>query len=305
MAHAPRWNTEIDEFIYKATGYTNLVGLESIPEKEVLFVNDKICIPKRYSELGSIYYRKTKALDLRQTLSRYEDFLNFHLDLLLSIASDDIINKLVLGSLEFNDTGPWSKYGLLSLLRLFELGEKNVAQPDGFFVSDRSIIGVEIKLAARTSPKQLLAYIAVAIQEENLTGERDNLGLLYLVPKNRKSTILDKAGAAPDGTVRRDVLNHWTTDDVRKILTANPDHTERVCDRFRVSVLSWSEMNERISKLVATLGETPAELTLRNLVEGFADQLRTQEGTKVGVESANRFSSSPTAVGRRRSVAAS
>ena len=276
MRHAPRWNDEINEFIYKAAYDATFVGLGSIPKND-------ISIPEYYSKSGSIYYRKTMPIDLRQTLSRREGFLNFHLDLLLSIAADDIINKLVLGSLQFDDTGPWTKYGLLSLLRRFEWGEKNVAQPDGFFVSDRSIIGVEIKLASATSPKQLLAYIAVAIKEEKLTGERDNLGLLYLVPKSREDTILAKAGA-PDGTVRRDVLNHQTNEEVRKILTANPDHTERVCDRFRVSALSWSEIDERISKLVATLGETPAELTLRNLVEGFADQLRKHEGTEVGVD---------------------
>ena len=56
-----------------------------------------------------------------------------------------------------------------------------MTQQDGFFVSRKSLIGVELKLGSASSPEQIAKYMALMEWEEQLTGRRDQLGLLFVV----------------------------------------------------------------------------------------------------------------------------
>jgi hypothetical protein len=105
----PRWNEEIDEFIYKAGWDAKFIGLGSVPQKDISVAAGNVSIPQHYTNLGSVYYRKTKPRDLRQALRGSEEFLNFHLDLLCSIAASDVLNQLMFASFGFDDRGPWKK----------------------------------------------------------------------------------------------------------------------------------------------------------------------------------------------------
>jgi hypothetical protein len=211
-------------------------------------------------------------------LNRDEKALNGFFDIMFSICPDYIINDWLCAPLSFVDSGRFKSFSLLEISDRFGWGEKNVMQPDGFFTSPRTIICAELKLNAATSLGQMLKYASLLALEERLTGRREHLGLLYIVPQPRLlrlNRLIETWGAGQSWSqIKEEPHAQELNSHVRQIIEADEEHYGDVVRRLRIAAISWSELHEKATGEIARLDpKERSQQTLYRLLEGFLEQL--------------------------------
>lgn len=271
------WHQELNDFTYKLGWDVKHVGLTSINEKALSHTNGYILVPAEYKGIGRLYYRTKKPREVQTHLQGMEDHINLFFDVAFSLAADEMVSELLLRDFSFSDIGPWSKLGHRSAPVWLGWGEKNIVQPDSLFVSPTSIVNVEMKLNAKTAPKQMLAYVALTLAAEARAGFRQNAGLLFIAPQSR----LKFFEALPRGRRIMELGLPDSNPEVRKILEANPSRATELSERMEVRLMTWSEIDRRIAELIARLGNSSSDATVRKLFSGFREQLVAHHFTDV------------------------
>ncbi len=174
------------------------LGLKSISRDKWLIDGDLISIPREliWTTNGPLYFRERKFDDLKSYLHGQEEILNHLFDLTFSIAGDDVINQVLCKPLGFDDTGPFNSIGREVGQRYGWRQQENVTQQDGFFVSPKSLVGVELKLGSTSWPEQIAKYMALMVWEEEQTERHNQVGLLFVVPENAVESHWGDVGLA-------------------------------------------------------------------------------------------------------------
>ena len=135
------------------------------------------------SKAGDHYTRKHKIQEAKTRFEKSEEPLNQFFNITFAIASDALINKLLIEPLGFNDDGPYQSLDREKFVEYYGWkNEANITEPDGFFTSENSLIGVELKQGkGHSSAEQLMKYVALMVWEENRTEMHDQLGLLLII----------------------------------------------------------------------------------------------------------------------------
>jgi hypothetical protein len=278
------WNAHywgIIENIYWTPRFT---GMRSIGQKSWIVTADSVTVPKRLvNQSGPLYSRRLKQGAFLEDLLRSEEILNHVFNITFGIAPDKILGELFFSPLGFNDLGPIESIGR-EIWRRFDWGEhENVMQHDGFFISNRSAVCVELKLAAPSSAEQVMKYAAMLTWEELVTGPKENLGLLYIVPNQAVARHWTKCGL--DGPVidRTFLSTKWRKPmppKIQKLLNEHRGHVESVLDRMRIAVISWDQVEEKLCAIDNSLNERePGGQTIHRLLSGFLGQLSAHKQT--------------------------
>lgn len=281
------WNDKYWDMISNIYWTPRFLGLKSIPQKTWQVGKEVISIPRDRVENsnGPLYTRARKLSDLRVYLNSQEEVLNHFFNLAFSIMPDAIIAQLLCRPLSIEDDGPFDSLGRDLALRYSWKPSENVAQPDGFFVTAKSLIAVELKLTSTSWPEQLAKYLALMVWEEQAIGRRTNLGLLFV--------ISETALGAHWGTLKlegpkidRDFIARLDTaklpDRIKALFAEFPAQIHDVADRLRLNVVSWSWFARELSSLESGLDASQAgEQTLLRLIVGFRAQIETHAGTGI------------------------
>jgi hypothetical protein len=236
-----------------------------------------------YTRIGTGESNKLRVRNLEQTL-------NHIFDITFAIASDAVTARLLFHPLGIDDTGPIESLGREVAAR-FGWGDANVTQQDGFFVTPKSVVGVELKLGAVTSPIQVLKYLAMMVLEEMQTGEKQHLGLLYVTPDDAPNGVFKQCGADASGAMSArfwEALPDAKINSVlRNLLTSHADRFEHAGSRLVIAHRSWKDLAEEGALIRHELtGGSPGEETLSRLLEGFIAAVVEHGGTGVSSVSA-------------------
>ena len=268
------WNDaywEILDYIYWEP---RLVGLKS--ER-----SDDPSPPK-----GTMYRRSFKASELRPRGEREEVMLNHVFTLFAAIAPSALLERL------FAISFGWTDVRSLRSLRQREhqrygLSEnENGTQHDGYLVGDNALIGVEFKLGASTSLRQVLKYAVLMAAEQALTGRREQLGLIYIVPEGRVARIAAQIGLAEGGftpNARQSVAEATLNLPMRRLADMHAVVLADTLDRLHLRVISWSALAADLASARDELTDGgPGGEAIGNLIEGYLAQMRCHGGTGLG-----------------------
>jgi hypothetical protein len=140
------WNEKYWDVINRCYWNPTYIGLKSIPQKHWLQRDDLVCVPQGLvNQDGPFYVRKSKVGENRDRLQLGEEPLNDLFNLTFAIAADAIVSKLLFNNIGISDPGPFESLGS-EMGKRFGWGESNITQPDGFFTSANSLLGVELKV---------------------------------------------------------------------------------------------------------------------------------------------------------------
>ena len=279
------WNRKYWDMLANIYWTRRYMGLESIPRKKWTISQDFICIPKNEIPTNTgIYVRRRAEAEQKAYLLSQEETLNHVFDLTFAIASDEVVRRLLFMPLGINGNSSIeslgrevkSRYGWTS----------NVTQQDGFFVSPESMVGVELKLGSKTTSEQVLKYVTLMHCEEAITGTRPHVGLLFIVPEESRDTLWEQCGVSTSGEIDASYLDGVDTyelpNHMQTRIRENVDSFRGVLNRLKLAVISWSELDETMSKIVTELKPDRAgDQTLIKLLEGFQAQLRNHVGTGI------------------------
>ena len=231
---------------------------------------------------NNLYKRIRKGPEQWGYLLGQEDFLNQSFDIAFAIAPDALIEAALLAPLGLADTGPFTSVGREVSRRQNWPRNANLMQQDGFFVSARTALALEMKTGSATSRGQTLKYLCLLAMEERASGRKGNLGLLYLVGKAAVAKTQVEAGVSAAGRIVEglDGLG-WArlNKGLRIFVDEHRAEVEDVRQRTQVAVLSWSGFDERLEQAANLLaGPDAGGQTLRRLIEGLRAQIRWQTG---------------------------
>lgn len=258
------WKNKYWDIVEQFYWWPRYLGMRSIPQKHWIKKDGLICVPEEMvNKTGPLYSRERKVTDLKSYLHGSEEILNHIFDLTFSIAPDSMINDILLNPLGFADSGPFESLGREVGMR-YGWGEfDNVTQQDGLFVSEQSIVAVELKLLSSSWPEQIIKYAALLALEEQHKGSRKQLGLLFIVPESAINGHWKKCGLKGPSVDRTFLEQTWKRRLPRFIadmLTTRQDHVASVLDRMELGLISWEDLQEKclpckqpsIRRIVAT-----------------------------------------------------
>lgn len=258
-----------------------LLGLKSIPKQSRADHDDFVCFPKSLlSSGGSIFTRPDKASDNLARLRRLEVPLNHIFDICFSIAPSSVIESIFLTPLSATDGGSFERIGREIASRYPFFGDNTATQQDGFFVSNHTLIGVEVKIDAPTSQDQLLKYVALMMAEEIYSGKRANLVLTFITLHKDSSKCFSQCGLEVDGSISDNYLgsiNHSKIKGVvKKLLDLDADHFAECLSRLHVSHLSWESLARTCESVAETARQKGGSAeTLERLMAGMAQAIRS------------------------------
>ena len=209
--------------------------------------------------------------------------LNHFFNIALDIAGDDVVSQLLCGPLDINDAGPFESYDRDFGHKRFDWPEQaNVTQPDGFFFSSKSLIGVELKLDSSTRLDQIAKYLGIMhCEEAHSEKRRDNLGLLFIVPEKSQKSIFSKIGMK-GALIDADLITRLKQVKLSARLRTSPDELEAIAKRVRLASVSWTWLRDRLTQIELQLdARARGDQTLLRLLSGLRTQIEKHGKTGI------------------------
>ncbi len=169
------------------------LGLKSINRNKWEIDGDRVSIPKSLVNMkGALYSRPENAKNNLKNLKQQEEITNHIFDLTFGILDGKLIYDIFNPYIITNSPQDFTSIGREIIERL-SLGG-NVTQQDGFFVGQDAILAVELKFNAKTSFDQLAKYFLLFMKEEEFSGPKEEMTLLYIFNSNPKRTFIKAFG---------------------------------------------------------------------------------------------------------------
>lgn len=261
------------------------LGLASIPKKYWGDHPDQITIPRNLVQNGgSLYARRGTAAYNLDHAKALEETLNHVFDITFGIAPDQVISELFHDRLRIADTGPFERLGREVSSRYNWAA--NVTQQDGFFVSDHSLVGIELKLGAPTSAIQVLKYLALMVCEEKSSRRLNReLGLIFITPALSDEAISQQcgsnAGHLPDGFLTS-IDSAKLNKTMRELTSTHRVEFQAAARRLKIGHVSWRQMVVSCQAIVGRLNaDEPGDETLARLLTGFSDAILGHSGVGI------------------------
>lgn len=245
--------------------------------------DEYISIPKsRVPRSGSIYARRGTAVENGERMRRLEEPLNHIFDIAFGIAASPIIERLLLGPFGWRDSGDFTSLGREIATRYDGFANSNTTQQDGYFVSDRTLLGVELKIDSRTWSAQVLKYLALMVAEEKLSGRREQLGLLFITPESSPESVFRDGGISEVGSLSQTFLKSVPTSRINRMiadmLATDFDHFYDLSGRVSCTHISWEKFADSIADLATEQDGSIGGRTAARLLEGLELAIREQTG---------------------------
>jgi len=277
------WHTKYWDAVDQLYWSPAHLGLVSIPIREWGEDEQDIRILRSRVKNGStIYTRSGSSAENAVRLRSLEETLNHIFDITFAIAPDAVIAELFHRKLSIPDSGPFLQLGR-EIGERYGWGFSNVTQQDGFFVSQDSIVAVELKLGARTSKKQLLQYVGLMMWEERLTGRKKDLGLLYVTPSEEAPKVWAECGATPDGAIPAGLIDEVASikfsPKLQTLFAENHSDLEDTIARVKLQHVSWKDLTNSCTSIMAQLDlNRVGDDTLGRLLAGFVNAVMKHNG---------------------------
>ena len=283
-----RWTEMYWDVFSEIRWSPGLIGMESFKGWECTVGKDGELPTKTDKKPKRSVYRQTILRDgekddrkVTEHVMRQERGFNGLLDLVVGLTPGVVLSDLFDPFVGLNDRHDYRAFGR-DLHTRFDNGSSEIGtQQDGFLTASNSILAIEIKFGASTSLGQLAKYCLLMLLEEERTGQRDSLSLLYIVPKERINRISEKIGCSLqtiDGGVADEVIETQKGRNFR-LLSERREALVELLDRLRVRVISWGDLANALRAKVNQLGDSDGDRTLANLLVGFADEIEANPET--------------------------
>jgi hypothetical protein len=262
------------------------LGLKSIPKKHIASNKQQLIIPTEEVKQGASLYTRSHQYDaLKEKNLTQEEILNHLFALTFAIAPSRVIDALFAQPLAIASSGHFVSLGREMRHRYGWGKSENVTTSDGFFVCDNALIGVELKLDARSSAQQILKYAYLFLEEERICAPREFCGLLYIVPEHAIATHWKHCGLA-SAQIDADFLQKHPPKTISKrILQSVEENSDAYAELFkkmRLAVISWTDLANAMNALISGLDTSAmGEETLYRLLHGFAHQLHLHQKTGI------------------------
>lgn len=273
MTWTNRYWDIVDHFYWEP----KYLGLGSISQKHWIKNEDTVAVPKEMTNpTGPLYRRSRSGDDYWAYVRGLEETFNHIFDLTFAILPGSATCQILNSITNRQDSFCFRSIGREIRGRYHWPEQSNITTPDGFFVADEAITAVELKFDAKTSQDQLAKYLFLLVCEEQKTGERPNLDLIYIFNADAVRSFEQQIGRKPDevdSALLRFLLAECKNSTVTDFLQGNQKHAASVLNRLAITCIDWSRFASALSDYADGFGDSDGDLTLYNLIAGLVHEI--------------------------------
>jgi hypothetical protein len=261
---------EIIDYLYWVPSY---IGLKSIPQKLWNEKEDMICIPKsKVNMSGPIYTRDKKIKDFMPYVRRIEEMFNNIFDLVFAILPEDVNAEIWSRCTGEEYKKPLKSFGLNIRPRYGWTEHENITQVDGYFISEETVLSVELKFNAKTSRDQLVKYIYLMMLEEKYAGKKKQVHLLYIFNKTPYESLQKQLDCAPENIADlnpRDLQMACKNKKVCRYVEEHFEDFQDILKRLKLFSMDYTEFTNVLSTFSKMQQDDVGGRTLKRLLEGL------------------------------------
>mgnify|MGYP003630308365 CR=1 FL=1 len=263
------------------------LGVQAFPKKSITHTDHGVIVPNALLDAPgrAIYRRVGTAIENLDKLHRDEVALNHALNLAFAIASSEVLVDLLFSHIGISPSGIVKSVDKDISTYFGWKRNDTITQHDGFYVADDAALGLEVKLGADSHLDQIAKYAFLLRNEEKRAKIKKDLGLLYVVPESRKGRFIERLLLHPQEMARQITSSAATATKPRLIDRAIAEDIDGYLDtiqRTKIVIISWSELHDRTIEVERSIEAVGAgNMTLKNLLAGLCDAIRSHEGTEV------------------------
>lgn len=151
----------------------------------------------------------------------------------------------------------------------------DATQPDILFLGSKSIIGVELKIGAKTTSEQILKYAMLFYFEQKLSGFAKECNLIFFAPKTFSDLFREKVVSGEE--LKSGFSVDMLPDTTRSGGVSLVGHKEAIIELAKsmtITFVSYSEVYTRLDDLKAGIDKlTPYYDALLKLLDGMLNEL--------------------------------
>lgn len=271
----------VDQFYWHPT----YLGLGSIAQSKWKRSGNLVCIDESLTnKSGPLYRRVLNSKTYEPFLRAQEETFNHVLDIALAIVPPAEIGTLVSGFTSQKVEDEYHPIGRSLLERFGFRPSSNITQHDCYLLGAQSIACLELKFDSPTSLNQLAKYMWLCLKEEDFTGKKDRLDLVYIAPGNATRKIEKDLGFSLDELRFQDIsrfTNSKTNKEIARSFEERFNCFEEIASRMKISAISWGEFKKVLETRISELKKNGQDKTLVRLYEGLVEEISRHPLAKI------------------------
>lgn len=257
------------------------LGLKSIPRRIWSIDGTNVSIPRDMTNPNGPLYRRIRSGNEYWTyVVRQEEVFSYLFDLSFAILPGDVIAQILDPLVGAGTHHQYEMLGGKTLRERYGAKENaNITTPDGFFVAPESILALELKFNAKASLDQLAKYVMLFTAEQQKTGNRDRLNLLFIFNTSDPDSTLEKNLGVKKSQISPDLIDDLVgaVDNkvVKPYLSNHRELVKSTLSRLKVSCANWTALADALGRFSAKLdvGGSMGDRTLKRLVDGIVAEI--------------------------------
>lgn len=232
--------------------------------------------PQHLGKIKNPKSRYNNVEDVLAHLRKMEVSLNHQFNLFFQLLPNEVLNQFfgfVINNLEFD------QFNYQSLKDIDKMNLNDATQPDMFFKGNKNLLGVELKLGAKTSMDQVMKYALLFhfSQKDDDTPKKNHL--VYVGPGEFQNLFKDKNTTIQ--TIKDNMSLDLLPDKTKKgnlNLTNHKEAILKVAKQMSISYISYNEIYKLFEHLKSQIDiSSQYSSTIIKLIEGMQNELSQRE----------------------------
>ncbi|MBW4441859.1 MAG: hypothetical protein KME10_11610 [Plectolyngbya sp. WJT66-NPBG17] len=229
--------------------------------------------------LGKKSYPESKYKSLKEVLDHLkamEVSFNHQFNLFFRLLPESMCSTFFRSVVS---TLPDENHHYQSLKDVEDLGLNGATQPDMLFVGSKSIIGVELKISAKTTFEQVLKYAILFYSEQKRSGFAKECNLIFFAPGTFGELFRENVVSIEE--LKSSFSVDMLPDTTRKGGVSLVGHKEAIVELARtmtIGFVSYSEVYTRLNDLKLGIDKlSPYSDAPLKLIDGMLNELEMRE----------------------------
>jgi hypothetical protein len=271
------WTLQYWDALDNIYWYPEHIGLKSIPQRFWTKSDKAVSIPRdMVNPNGPLYRRLRPSEEYWKIIKRQEEIFNHMFSLTFAVLPGDVISEVLS---PFIQAKPDSYYELVNrelMKRYGWEGRGNLTQPDSFFVSNQSIVAIELKFNAVAELNQLAKYLMLFVGETLRNKNQPSLDLIYVFNKAPAESFKKKIKRdfqAVDSSMCDILVESLKNHAVSDIIKTHESEFRDYLNRVNINCITWKDFYDRLEAYSDGLSQGKGDRTLKRLINGLMTEL--------------------------------
>jgi hypothetical protein len=238
--------------------------------------------PQRIGKKTNKDSRYAKTVDALARVKGMEQSLNHIFNIFFSLLPDSVLNEIIKNITKSFDSSESLAYQSQKGVDALNLGD--MTQPDVFFVGEKSLVGIEMKINAKCSVEQVIKY-ACLFHFASLQNTKLNNFHLVLVGPSTFQKLFSPTFQNNTELQKTITLEQIPAESKKGKINLDPHKPKilKLIKNMSIDFINYSDFSEKLNSIVENIDKSSDySQTIFKLINGVNEELLSRNLTKIG-----------------------